>query len=235
MERPIWSNLNWSILRGKLKWLKVAYGEIDRQCWNVKIIIAKTNPCYKLFESRQMKRNQGMWVNRCVRYQLAVGPMTSSAVCFEKQHHMKHGRAMQMVVKVAMRGGKFSVPMFVLRGKTMLAVAVGINSYLCQVGIDPFCKCPLLHCLLLICKLEPSVITVTHMKEQTRGNLSRMASLFIVVRVDSESWILTIIPFCWFLFIMYEQSLQIRAHGDKITQDIWHLKMAFSFSFSVSR
>lgn len=27
-------------------------------------------------------------------------------------------------------------------------------SYLCQVGVDPFCECPFLHGLLLICKLE---------------------------------------------------------------------------------
>lgn len=33
-----------------------------------------------------------------------LGPMTSSAVGFGKQHHMKHGRAMQMELKQAMLG-----------------------------------------------------------------------------------------------------------------------------------
>lgn len=88
-----------------------------------------------------------------------LGPMTSSAVCFGKHEAWKSNANGSK--RGNERGDIFSLQqqrqcLLALRDKTILAVAVGINSYLCQVGIDPFCKCPFLHCLLLICESEPS-------------------------------------------------------------------------------
>lgn len=124
-----------------------------------------------------------------------------------ENNHMKRGRTMQMEVKRQWEGGHFqsstTAPMFVLRDKTMLAVAVGIKSYLCQMGIDPFCKCPLLHRLLLICKAEPSAsASLTYKSKQWGFKQHPFIDQCRLSWVKVQTWVLTRTSFHYFLLIV---------------------------------
>lgn len=86
----------------------VAPGEIDSQCWNVRIIIGKrVNPCYKLFKIG--KKKEWRHVRKTVWGLSWHGWSHDRLSSVLENNHMKCGRTMQMEVKEAMRGGGFSI------------------------------------------------------------------------------------------------------------------------------
>lgn len=70
-----------------------------------------------------------------------------------------------------------------------LAVSSGSRdrlSYLCQVGVDPFCECPFLHGLLLICKSEAH--SVSRMQKKPKKPKLNNAQSFHCLLSSEPIW-----------------------------------------------
>ena len=132
----------------------------------------------------------------CVVLAGTLNPMTSSTACLEMEQMSQHAQLMEVWKSKVVRSGKademgkFSIHRHrqcLYNGTTQCWQQQWDStrlSYLCQVGIDPFRECPLLHCLLLICKSEPRASLSVTCNNKQRGYLNTNLSLSIVLRVD---------------------------------------------------
>lgn len=108
-----------------------------------------------------------------------------------------------------------------------------LDSYLCQVGIDPFCECPFLHSLLLICKSEPNAplsvtcltmrgfkhnLLIVYCFETWLGFQSRLATLINFYIIASQSHVSE---------RSHTTSHHITPYTDVVRKGFWHLKMTF--------